>query len=97
MKIEGGFTIKVTLEHIRAAKPTLSSSPIALALREMGYSDAIVTHHYAYIEQNVYVLPDIASDNEIRFDFLAKQGKIQGETLEELKAYEFKLGAKINV
>ncbi len=89
--------IKVTIEHIRAAKPTLSSSPIALALREMGYSDATVTHRHAYIEQNVYVLPDIASDNEIRFDFLAKQGKIQGETLEELEAYEFELGEINNV
>lgn len=89
--------IKVALEHIRAAKPTPSSSPIALALREMGYSDATVTHRHAYMNQKAYRLPAIASDNEIRFDFLAKQGKVQGETLEELEAYEFELGEINNV
>lgn len=89
--------IKVTLEHIRAAKPMPNSSPIALALREMGYANASVTHRYAYFNQDVYQLPAIATENEIRFDFLAKQGKIQGETFGDLKAYEFELGRKINV
>ena len=89
--------VLVTLEHIRAAKPMPNSSPIALALHEMGYENASVTHRYAYFNQDVYQLPAIATENEIRFDFCHKQGKIQGETLGELEAYEFELGAKINV
>lgn len=89
--------LSVTIEHIRAAKPMPNSSPIALALREMGYENASVTHRYAYFNQDVYQLPVIATENEIRFDFLAKQGKIQGETFGDLESYEFELGAKINV
>jgi hypothetical protein len=89
--------VTVTLDHIAAAKPMPNSSPIALALHEMGYENATVTHRYAYLNQDVYQLPDIATENEIRFDYLAKQGKIQGETFGELEAYEFELGAKINV
>ena len=49
------------------------------------------------MNQKAYRLPAIASNNEIRFDFLAKQGKIQGETLQELEAYEFELGEINNV
>lgn len=40
--------VSVTASHIASAKPTPSESPIALALREMGYLDATVTHRYAY-------------------------------------------------
>lgn len=89
--------LSVTIEHIRAAKPYPYSSPVALALREMGYENASVTHRYAYFNQDVYQLPAIATENEIRFDFLAKQGKIQGETFGDLEAYEFELREKINV
>jgi hypothetical protein len=89
-------TIKVTVTaaHIAAAKPMPNSSPIALALREMGCQDATVTHRYAYFNQAAYQLPQVAIDNENRFDFLAKQGKIQGESIQDLDAYEFELETK---
>lgn len=89
--------ITVTATHIAAATPHSNSSPIALALRELGYLDATVTHRYAYFGEDVYELPEVASANEIRFDFLAKRGAIQGETVETVEPYEFELGEKVNV
>lgn len=83
--------ITITATHFAAATPHPNTSPIALALREMGYLDATVTHHFAYFGDDVYELPEVASQNEIRFDFLAKRGAIQGETVEEITPYEFEL------
>jgi hypothetical protein len=85
--------ITVTLDHIAKAKPTPSRSPIALALQELGYSEASVTHRYAYFNAQVYPLPEIAIANEIHFDFVAKQGSVQGETT-ELIEYTFELETK---
>lgn len=85
------ITITVKPAHIAAAKPLPSYSPVALALQESGYADATVTHRYAYFCGNAYVLPDVAVNNEIRFDFLAKQGVIQGKVLEQIRGYSFEL------
>lgn len=89
--------VLITATHIATATPHPNSSPIALALREMGYLDATVTHRFACFGDDVYQLPEVASANEIRFDFLAKRGAIQGETVETVEPYEFELGEKINV
>ena len=83
--------IKVTSQHIANAKPLPSYSPVALALQELGYSDASATHRYAYFYDKCYPLPEIAVQNEIRFDFLAKSGTVQGEVLEQILEYEFEL------
>ena len=85
------ITITVKPTHIAAAKPLPSYSPVALALQGMGYLDATLTHRYAYFSGDVYALPDIAVNNEIKFDFLAKQGAIQGKNLEQIEEYCFEL------
>ena len=85
--------ITVTLDHIRAAKPFPYSSPVALALKESGIIDPSVTVNFIYIGADVYHLPAIAKKNENRFYELVKSG----ESIQDLKAYEFELGAKINV
>lgn len=85
--------ITVTAEHIQNAKPLPNSSPIALALRELGHEDATVGRSYACFGRRVYSLPEIAIANEIHFDFVAKQGKIQGEAMSALEGYEFELEA----
>ena len=84
--------INVTTAHIHAAKPYPYSSPIALALREMGYTEVSVNHRFASVDGTAYRLPEIASQNEIYFDFCFNQGEIQGELLRELKPYQFELG-----
>lgn len=86
--------VKVTKTHIAAAKPLPNSSPIALALREMGYQDASATHRFAYFNGGAYALPEVAIAAEIRFDFLAKNGTIQGEIVAELDEYTFELEVK---
>ena len=85
--------LSVTLEHIRAAKPYPYSSPVALALKESGIVDPSVTVNFIYIGADVYNLPPIAVENEDEFYRLVKSGK----SIEDLKPYEFELGAKINV
>ena len=89
-------TIKITVTkaHIAAAKPLPNLSPIALALHGLGYADATVTHRYAYFNDSVYPLPEVAIAAEIRFDFLAKNGTIQGEIVAELEEYSFELEVK---
>jgi hypothetical protein len=82
--------VSVTAAHIAAAKYP-SKSPLALALREMGYTDAHVTHHFAYISNKVYVLPESAIASERCFDFLTKGGSSQGEIAENIFAYESEL------
>lgn len=85
--------IKVTLEHIRAAKPYPYSSPVALALKESGIVDPSVTVNFIYIGADVYNLPPIAVENEDEFYRLVKSGK----SIKDLKPYEFELGERINV
>jgi hypothetical protein len=82
--------VTVTAAHISAAKYP-RNSPIALALREMGYADAHVTHLHAYIANKVYALPQEATVSERQFDYLAKGGSSQGEISEEIKPYEFEM------
>lgn len=83
--------VTVTKTHIAAAKPLPNSSLIALALREMKYQDASATHRFAYFNCGAYPLPEVAIAAEIRFDFLAKNGTIQGEIVAELDEYSFEL------
>jgi hypothetical protein len=85
--------ITVTLNHIRAAKPFPYFSPVALALKESGIIDPSVTVNFIYIGADVYHLPAIAVENEDEFYRLVKSGK----SIQDLKGYEFELGAKINV
>jgi hypothetical protein len=84
--------VSVTAAHIAAAKYP-SKSPLALALREMGYTDTHthVTHHFAYIGNKVYALPESAIASERCFDYLAKGGSSQGEIAENIFAYECEL------
>ena len=82
--------VSVTAAHIAAAKYP-SESPLALALREMGYTDAHVTQRFAYIGNKVYQLPESAIASERCFDYLAKGGSRQGEIAENIFAYECEL------
>jgi hypothetical protein len=82
--------VTITAAHIAAAKYP-RNSPIALALRDMGYTDAHVTHLHAYIANKVYALPQEATVSERQFDYLAKGGSSQGEISEEIKAYTFEM------
>ena len=83
--------VSVTAAHIANAEPYPSKSPIALALRELGYLNATVTHHLAYIDSKVYALPEAAIALERCFDFLAKGGALQGKIVEEIKPYTFEI------
>lgn len=83
--------ISVTAAHIASAEPYPSKSPIALALREMGYANATVTHHFAYIDSKVYSLPESAIASEKCFDFLAKGGALQGEVSANIFPYTFEM------
>jgi hypothetical protein len=69
----------------------LRHSPIALALREMGYADATCTHRFAYFDNKAYPLPEAAITNEIKFDFIAKSGKLQGEVCDQITGFDFEL------
>jgi hypothetical protein len=82
--------VAITAAHIAAAKYP-SNSPLALALREIGYADAHVTQRYAYIGNKVYALPENAIASERCFDYLAKGGSTQGEIAENIFAYECEL------
>lgn len=89
--------VTITAEHIAAAKYP-NKSPIALALREIwSKSHVSVSRHHAYIDSDVYRLPEEAIASERCFDYLAKGGSSQGEIAENIYPYEFELGAKINV
>ena len=80
----------VTAAHIAAAKYP-SNSPLAIALRELGYADASVTQRYAYTGTKVYQLPENAIASERCFDYLAKGGSSQGEIAENIYPYECEL------
>ena len=56
--------VQVTSQHIANAKPLPNYSPVALALQELGYANASVTHRYAYFDDKCYPLPEIAVQNE---------------------------------
>lgn len=88
--------VAVTLDHIATAKPYSNQSPIALALQELGYTNAMCNHRFAYINGKPYELPEVAIANEIKFDFIAKSGKLQGEVLEQIEAYEFSIQSIIS-
>ncbi len=83
--------ISITAAHIATAEPYPSKSPIALALREMGYQDATVGRYYVAFANNVYPLPELAIASEKAFDFTAKGGVLQGEMIENVSPYEFEL------
>lgn len=83
--------IKVSSNHIAAAKPYSHQSPIALALQELGFADATCNHRFAYFDGKVRELPEVAIANEIKFDFIAKSGRLQGEVLEQIESYSFSI------
>jgi hypothetical protein len=83
--------VTVTDTHIAATKPYSNQSPIALALQELGYSNATCNHRFAYINGKPYELPEVAITNEIKFDFIAKSGKLQGEVCDQITAFDFDL------
>ena len=86
------LTIKVTQAHIDQALSAqlLDRSPVRFALIELGFESPHVTHNAVYISRNRYVLPDIARQNEIAFDFPSNGGKLQGEE-SGLIEYDFEM------
>ena len=83
--------ITVTDTHIAAAKPYSNQSPTALALQELGYTNAMCNHRFAYVDGKPYELPEVAISNEIKFDFIAKSGHLQGEVCDQITAFDFEL------
>jgi hypothetical protein len=83
--------VTVTAAHIAAAKPYPNSSPIALALRDLGYQRISVSLYQASIDGKIYTLPEGAIASERCFDYLAKGGSSQGEIVENIFAYECEL------
>jgi hypothetical protein len=83
--------ITVTNENIAAARPYSNQSPIALALQDMGYPNALCNHRFAYFGGNICELPKVAIANEIQFDFIAKSGKLQGEVCDQITPFDFDL------
>jgi hypothetical protein len=77
--------ITITPDHIAAARPYSYQSPIAMH----GYANATCNHRFVYINGKPYELPEVAIANEIRFDFIAKSGQLQGEVLEQIEEYSF--------
>ena len=90
------LTIKVTQAHIDQALSAklLDRSPVRFALIELGFESPHVTHVAVYISRNRYVLPDIAIQNEVAFDFISKGGKLQGEE-SGLIEYDFELDIEL--
>jgi hypothetical protein len=82
--------VVVTAAHIAAAKYP-SNSPLALALRDLGYQRVSVSLYQASIDGKVYALPESAIASERCFDFLTKGGSSQGEITENIFAYECEL------
>jgi hypothetical protein len=83
--------ITVTNGNIASARPYSNQSPIALALQQLGYAGAHCNHRFVYVDEKTYELPEIAIANEIKFDFIAKSGQVQGEHLEQIAAFDFEL------
>lgn len=81
--------VTITPAHIAAARPYSHQSPITLALQDLGYANATCNHRFVYIDGKPYELPEVAIANEIRFDFIAKSGQLQGEVLEQIEEYSF--------
>ena len=81
--------ITVTNENIAAARPYSNQSPIALALQQLGYAGAHCNHRFVYVDGKPYELPKTAISNEVKFDFIAKSGQLQGEVLEQIVAFDF--------
>jgi hypothetical protein len=82
--------VSVTAAHIANAMYP-RNSPIALALREIYSENVHVTQRFAYIGNKVYALPESAIASEIKFDFLAKGGVLQGEANENILPYTFEM------
>jgi hypothetical protein len=82
--------VTITAAHIAAAMYP-SNSPLALALREMGYQRVSVSLYQASIDGKIYALPESAIASERCFDFLTKGGSSQGEIAENIFAYECEL------
>ena len=83
--------IAVTNENIASARPYSNQSPIALALQQLGYADSHCNHRYVYANGKPHELPETAIANEIKFDFIAKSGQLQGEHLEQIAGFDFEL------
>ncbi len=83
--------ITVTTSHIAAARPYSHQSPIALALQGLGYENATCNHRFVYIDSKPYELPEVAISKEIKFDFIAKSGKLQGEICDQITPFDFEL------
>lgn len=85
--------VSVTENHIKSAKATPRNSPIALALMEMGFADVSVTPQYAFIGEELYVLPEQAIASEKAFDFLIKNGATKDEVLKNIFPCQFEIKA----
>lgn len=83
--------VSVTAAHIAAAKPYPNSSPIALALREIGYLDACVTKSYAFCNDIAYQLSEQAIALEKGFNFLVGEGASKEKIAENIYPSTFEL------
>lgn len=83
--------VSVTKEHIAAAKPYPNSSPIALALKDMGYLDACVTKSYAFCNNKAYQLPEQAIALERCFNFLVAIRASKEKIAKDIHASTFEL------
>jgi hypothetical protein len=89
--------ISITAEHIAIAKPYPRSSPVALAIIELGFEDVYIGRQHAYIDHRYFQLPAIAVSNETQFDnvFNYNQAilgdRIKGTVQEQIEPYEFEL------
>jgi hypothetical protein len=87
--------ISITAEHIAIAKPYPRSSPVALALIELGFTDVCLGRQYVFVDHRCFQLPAIAISNEIQFDnvFNYNQAilgdRIKGTVQEQIEPYEF--------
>jgi hypothetical protein len=83
--------VTVTAAHIDAAKPYPNSSPIALALRDLGYEDACVTKSYAFCNHKAYQLPEQAIALERCFNYLVGIGASKEKIAENIHPSTFEL------
>jgi hypothetical protein len=83
--------VTVTAAHIADAKPYPNSSPIALALRDLGFGDACVTKSYAYCGDKVYTIPEQAIALERCFNHLVGIGATKEKIAENINPSTFEL------
>ena len=83
--------VSVTAAHIAAAKPYPNSSPIALALRDLGYQRVSVSLYQASIDGKIYTLPEQAIALERCFNYLVGIGATKEKIAENIHPSTFEL------